>query len=90
MFLPDLRFPDLRVPEFRAVDWNERAIELEIALATISRVVLFGEASLSQQRLHPGMLPVDGLAHDHNPSFGPNKRIPVRSKWFSNSTDFPQ
>ncbi|KAJ4214054.1 hypothetical protein NW759_010580 [Fusarium solani] len=90
MFLPDLRFPDLRVPEFRAVDWNERAIELEIALATIPRVVLFGEASLSQQRLHPGMLPVDGLAHDHNPSFGPDERIPVRSKWFSNSTEFPQ
>lgn len=90
MFLHDLRFPDLRVPEFRAVDWNERAIELEIALATISRVVLFGEASLSQQRLHPGMLPVDGSAHDHNPSFGPYQRIPVRSKWFSNSTEFPQ
>ncbi|KAL6364051.1 hypothetical protein LRP88_03484 [Fusarium phalaenopsidis] len=90
MFLPNLRFPDLRVPEFRAVDWNERAIELEMALATISRVILFGEASLSQQRLHPGMLPVDGLAHDHKPSFGPNERIPVRSKWFSNSTEFPQ
>ncbi|UPL00487.1 hypothetical protein LCI18_011421 [Fusarium solani-melongenae] len=90
MFLYDLRLPDLRVPEFRVVDWNERAIELEIAMATISRVVLFGEVSLSQQRLHPDMLPVDGLAHDHNPSFGPYQRIPVRSMWFSNSTEFPQ
>ncbi|RTE70857.1 hypothetical protein BHE90_014743 [Fusarium euwallaceae] len=82
-------FPDLRIPEFRVVDWNERAIELEIALVTIPRVVLFGEASLSQQRLQPGMLPVDGFAHDHNPLFGPNVKIPLRSKWFSNSTEFP-
>ncbi|KAI8718226.1 hypothetical protein NCS52_00600800 [Fusarium sp. LHS14.1] len=90
MFLTELRFPDFRIPEFRAVDWNERVIELEIALATIPRVVLFGEASLSHQGVHPGMLPVDGLAHDHNPSFRPTERIPVRSKWFSNSIEFPQ
>ncbi|RSL43780.1 hypothetical protein CEP54_014944 [Fusarium duplospermum] len=88
-FIGGIFFPDLRIPEFRAVDWNERAIELEIALATIPRVVLFGEASLSKQRLQPGMLPVDGFAHDHDPSFGPNVRIPLRSKWFSNSTEFP-
>lgn len=90
IFLPNLRFPDFRIPEFRAVDWNERAIELEIALATISRVVVFGEASLSQEKLGPGMLPVDGLAHDRNPEFGPFARIPVRSMWFSNSTEFPE
>lgn len=89
-FIVGMFIPELRVPEFRPVDWTERAIEIEIALATISRVILFGEASLSQGRLEPGMLPVDGLAHDHDPLFGQYQRIPVRPKWFSNSTEFPQ
>ncbi|KAJ3527856.1 hypothetical protein NM208_g10501 [Fusarium decemcellulare] len=82
-----LVFPSTAV--FHAVDWVEKAIALEVTLASIPRIVLFGEvsqANISQ----PGMLPLDGLSHDRDPLFDPNDSLPLQPKWFSNSTDFPR
>lgn len=76
-------------PEYRTVDWFQRALHLEVALASIPRVILFGEASQIQYQLQPGMLPSEGLPHTDGPFFGPSGSPPISAEWFSNHSDFP-
>ncbi|KAI6750648.1 hypothetical protein HG530_014544 [Fusarium avenaceum] len=75
--------------EYRTVDWFQRALHLEVALASIPRVILFGEASQTQYQLQPGMLPSEGLPHTDGPFFGPSGSPPISAEWFSNHSDFP-
>ncbi|KIL83665.1 hypothetical protein FAVG1_13123 [Fusarium avenaceum] len=76
-------------PEYRTVDWFQRALHLEVALASIPRVILFGEASQTQYQLQPGMLPSEGLPHIDGPIYGPSGSPPINAEWFSNHSDFP-
>lgn len=72
------------ITPFQPVNWAHEAAMIEIELASLSRIMIFGETCMEELRWHgsPGLRPDGGYSH-FNRSLEPSPYVPPQ--WYSDS-----